>query len=119
MTPQITYRGMPHSPAMDDRIRELAAKLDDLNPKITRCHVVVDEIDRHKAKGNLFEVRVDLHVPGNEIVATQHANADAYAAINEAFGVVTRQLEDAMRRQRGDVKNHGSTRDAAGEEGAS
>ena len=104
--PQITYRGMPHSPAMDSRILELASRLDDLHPKITRCHVVVDETDRHKNKGNLFEVHVDLHVPGSEIVATKQANADAYAAINEAFEVVTRQLEDTVRRQRGDVKAH-------------
>ncbi|MEP7068744.1 MAG: HPF/RaiA family ribosome-associated protein [Usitatibacter sp.] len=106
MTPQITYRGMPHSPAMDDRIRDLAAKLDDLHPKITRCHVVVDETDRHKSKGNLFNVHVDLHIPGNEIAATHQAHTDAYVAISQAFDVVTRQLEDAVRRQRGDVKSH-------------
>lgn len=105
-TPQITYRGMPHSPAMDARIIELVARLDDLHPRITRCHVVVDETDRHKSKGNLFEVHVDLHVPGSEIVATQHANEDAYVAITQAFEVVTRQLEDAVRRQRGEVKRH-------------
>jgi ribosome-associated translation inhibitor RaiA len=109
-TPQITYRGMPHSPAMDARILELVAKLDDLHPRITRCHVVVDETDRHKTKGNLFEVHVDLHVPGSEIVATQKANLDAYVAISEAFEVVTRQLEDTVRRQRGDVKHHVDSR---------
>ena len=88
-TPQITYRGMPHSPAMDARIVELAAR-----------HVVVDETDRHKHKGNLFQVHVDLHVPGSEIVATHQSNTDAYAAINDAFDVVTRRLEDNVRRQR-------------------
>ena len=104
--PQITYRGMQHSPAMDARIIELAGKLDEFHPKITRCHVVVDEVDRHKSKGNLFEVHVDLHVPGHEIVATKKAHEDAYAAITEAFDVATRQLEDVVRRQRGEVKLH-------------
>jgi ribosome-associated translation inhibitor RaiA len=97
---------MQHSPAMDTRIRELAAKLDDIQPKITRCHVVVDEIDRHKNKGNLFEVRVDIHVPGKEIVATNQRDEDAYVAIGAAFDVVLRQLEDQIRIQRGDVKQH-------------
>src|SRR5437016_6303277 len=32
MTPQITYRGMPHSPVMDAKILELAAKLEELHP---------------------------------------------------------------------------------------
>ena len=104
--PQITYRGMQHSPAMDERIRELAAKLEDLQPKITRCHVVVDETDRHKNKGNLFEVRVDIHVPGKEIVATHQNDVDAYVAIASAFEAVQRQLEAQMRIQRGEVKQH-------------
>lgn len=104
--PQITYRGMPHSPAMDAKILEHAAKLDDFNPRITHCHVVVMETDRHKSKGNLFEVHLDIHIPGHDIVATQKANEDAYAAINEAFEVAARQLEDVMRRQRGEVKAH-------------
>ena len=104
--PQITYRGMQHSPAMDQRIRELAAKLEDIQPKITRCHVVVDEIDKHKSKGNLFEVRVDIHVPGKEIVATHQHNQDAYVAINAAFDVVLRQLEEQIQIQRGEVKQH-------------
>jgi ribosome-associated translation inhibitor RaiA len=104
--PQITYRGMPHSPAMDARILELASRLEDLNPRITRCHVVVVETDHHKHKGNLFEVHVDLHIPGHEIVATQQANEDAYVAINEAFEVATRQLEEAVRRRRGEMHRH-------------
>jgi ribosomal subunit interface protein len=97
---------MQHSPAMDARIRELTAKLEDIQPKITRCHVVVDETDRHKNKGNLFEVRVDIHVPGREIVATHQHDEDAYVAINAAFEVVLRQLEDQIRIQRGEVKRH-------------
>ena len=104
--PQITYRGMPHSPAMDSRIVELAARLEELHPRITRCHVVVAETDRHKQKGNLFEVHLDIHVPGHEVVATQKANEDAYVAINEAFEVASRQLEDVARIQRGEVKAH-------------
>ncbi len=104
ISPQITYRGMSHSPAMDARITDLVAKLDDLHPRITRCHVVVDETDRHKSKGNLFEVHVDLHVPGCDIAATRRASADAYVAIAQAFDVVTRQLEEAMRRLRREVR---------------
>jgi ribosomal subunit interface protein len=103
--PQITYRGMHHSPAMDSRIRELAAKLEEFHPGITSCHVVIDEAARHKNKGNLFEVRVDIHVPGHEIVATHQHNEDAYAAITAAFEAVVRQLEE-VHRKGGEVKRH-------------
>ena len=97
---------MPHSPAMDARILELAAKLEDLHPKITSCRVVVNEADRHKSKGNQFEVRVDIHVPGREIVASLQEHEDAYAAITDAFDVVIRQLEEDIERKRGEVKRH-------------
>lgn len=106
-TPQITYRGMEHSPAMDARIVDLARKLERLNPRITSCHVVVDETDRHKTKGNHFEVHVVLHVPGHgEIASTNTANVDAYLAINDAFDSVQRQLEEAHEIERGEVKRH-------------
>jgi len=98
--PTITYRGMPHSAAMDARINELAARLASLNERITAFHVVVDENDRHKAKGNLFEVRLDLHIPGQEIVATGQQDEDAYVALNKAFQAAERQLEDGVRRRR-------------------
>ena len=97
---------MEHSAAMDGRIRELTAKLEEFHPKITSCHVVVDECDRHKHKGNLFEVRLDIHVPGREIVATRQQHVDAYAAITQAFDVAIRQLEDDIQRKRGEVKKH-------------
>ena len=88
---------MDHSPAMDARIVEHAAKLDGLNPRITSCHVVVDEVDRHKSKGNQFEVHIVLHVPGRgEIVATRRSHEDPYLAVNAAFDALTRQLSNGV-----------------------
>lgn len=103
--PNITYRGMPHSAAMDARINELVARLASLNDRITAFHVVVDENDRHKTKGNLFEVRLDLHIPGQEIVATGQQDEDPYVALTRAFQAAERQLEDGMRKRR-DAARH-------------
>ena len=98
---------MEHSPALDARIAELAGKLDGINPRITSCHVVVDEVDRHKSKGNQFEVHVVLHVPGNgEVVSTRHSHEDAYAAVGAAFEAVTRELQGTIDKQRGAVRRH-------------
>jgi ribosome-associated translation inhibitor RaiA len=105
--PQITYRHMEHSPAMDARIAELAGKLNEIHPKITSCHVIVDEVDRHKTKGNQFEVHVVLHVPGQgELATTRRSHEDPYLAVGEAFDAITRQLEGALEIQRGEVKRH-------------
>jgi len=108
--PTITYRGMEHSAAMDARITGYAAKLEEFHPKITRCHVIVDERDRKKSKGNHFEVRIDLHVPGREIVASQKEHEDAYVAVHEAFEAVYRQLEEDIEKKRGEVKRHAPER---------
>ena len=109
--PQITYRHMEHSPAMDARIAELAGKLHTLNPRITSCHVIVDQVDRHKTKGNQFEVHVVLHVPGRgEVVATRRSHEDPYLAVNEAFETVTRELEKEIEMLRGEVKRHADER---------
>lgn len=104
--PHITYRGMEHSAVLDARIRELTGKLENFHPRITSLHVVVDELDRNKQKGNLFNVRLDVHVPGSAIVATRQEHEDPYVALNNAFDVATRQLEDHIRKVRGQVKRH-------------
>lgn len=109
MTPQITYRGLDHSPALDQRIDELARKCDEFHPKITMCHVVLDELDRHKQKGNLFEARIDLHVPGREI-ATHAQHEDPYTAVTSAFDQMFRRLEEDDQIRRGEVKRHGESR---------
>ena len=104
--PQITYRGMDHSPVLDAHIRDHTRKLLSFHPHITMCHVIVDERDRHKSKGNHFEIRVDLHVPGREIVASLKEHEDPYVALNQAFDAVMRQLEEDLERKRRQVKRH-------------
>ena len=97
---------------MDSRIVELAGKLETLNPRITSCHVIVDQVDRHKTKGNQFEVHIVLHVPGRgELVATRTSHEDPYLAVNEAFDSVTREVEKDLELQRGDVKRHNDGRE--------
>ena len=106
MKAQITYRHMPHSAAMDDRIHAHMAKLESLHPRITTCHVVVDEVDRNKEQGRLFEIHIDVKAPHAEIVATRQRHEDPYVALDDAFDVAIRQIQDTLDRQRGDVKLH-------------
>jgi len=100
MKSQITYRHMPHSAAMDQRIQAHMGKLAELHPRITTCHVVVDEVDR------LFEIHIDVKAPRVEIAATRQRHEDPYVALDDAFDVMTRRIQDTLERQRGDVKHH-------------
>jgi ribosomal subunit interface protein len=106
---QITFRGIQHSDAVEAYVRKRAEKLETFSLRITGCHVAVEAPHRHQQGGRHYRVRVDLTVPGDEVVVS-HApdedpnNEDVYAAVDEAFDRVGRRLEDHVRRQRSDVK---------------
>jgi ribosomal subunit interface protein len=108
---QISFRNMDPSPAIEARIREKAAKLERFHDRIIGCNVVVEAPHRHHHKGKLYSVRVDISVPGKDIVVDRakpldHAHEDVYVAIRDAFNAAARRLEDHNRRMRGDVKTH-------------
>ena len=108
---QITFRHMDPSDAVAARIQERAAELERFFDRIISCRVVVECRHPRRQQGNLFRVRVDLKVPGNEIVvgrdpAAHHAHEDVHVAIRDAFDAARRLLEDHVRQGRGDVKLH-------------
>lgn len=108
---RITFRHMKHSDAVAANIREKAEKLDQFYENIMSCRVVVEPAHKHKHKGNLYQVRLNVTVPGNELVVTRepdqhHAHEDIYVSIRDAFDAMRRQLEDFARVQRGNVKAH-------------
>ena len=108
---QITFRHMDTSDAVAARIRERAAELERFFGRIMSCRVAVECRHPRHRQGNLFRVRVDLKVPGRNIVvgrdpAAHHAHEDVYVAIRDSFDTTRRLLEDYVREARGDVKLH-------------
>jgi ribosomal subunit interface protein len=103
---QLTIRDIPSSFALKDHIRKKAEKLDHYYSRIQRCRIVVDVPQKHKHQGKLFRVRIDLLVPGKELVVNHKMDEDVYIAIRDAFNAVLRQLETYSSRRRGDIKVH-------------
>ena len=103
---QITLRDISGSDAIETAIREKAEKLDHFYAHIMSCHVTVEMPGKHKHQGNEFNVRIDITVPGSEIVVNRAHNEDFYVALRDAFEVAKRQLEDYGRKQRGGIKVH-------------
>lgn len=103
---QITIRDVPHSDALEAHIREKAAKLESFHPRITSCRVTIEELRKHHHQGREFRVRVDVRVPGREIVVDRDHHEDVYVALRDAFDSAKRQLEEVVREKRGDVKLH-------------
>ena len=108
---QITFHDMPHSDAVEAKIRSRAEKLEKYCDSMIGCRVAVEAPHHHHAAGNQFHVRVEVTVPGQKLVADRepdahHAYTDVYVAIRDAFDTMRRQLEDYVRRRRGQVKAH-------------
>ena len=108
---QIAFRDFPRSEAVEADIRGQAAELEQFYERIQRCRVVVEMPHRRHQQGKLYTVRIDLTVPGQELVigrepSQHHAHEDVYVAIRDAFNAAKRQLQDHARRERADVKRH-------------
>lgn len=103
---QITIRNMPPSEALETHIRDKAQKLESLFEHIVSCRVVVEVPHKHKQQGKQFNVRIDLGVPGSEIVVNRDQHEDPYVALRDAFDSAKRQLEDYVRRIRRETKAH-------------
>ncbi len=121
---QITFRDMLPLPSVEPEIRRRADKLDQWTPDVMSCRVVVDaEANRHR-QGHAYRVQISVRVPDEEIAAgAHHFDEDIHRAVRGAFDAADRQLEDYVRRRRGQVKLHRAaaderTADEAGDEPA-
>jgi ribosome-associated translation inhibitor RaiA len=105
---QVTFRDGADSPFLLRAIEVHAARLDRYFPRIVSCRVMLEKPHRHRHSGALYHVRIELCVPGREIVvqrdpSAHEAHRDAYVSIRDAFAAARRQLEAyaAERRQPG------------------
>jgi len=110
---EITFVDSDPSPAVEARVRERVARLERHFSGITSCHVYVASPHHHQRKGRLYEVRLEVRVPGSELAITGrpgdvNAHADVYVAIRDSFDAMERRLEEWKRTLRGDVKTHES-----------
>lgn len=103
---QITIRDIPQTDALTTHIEQKAEKLSQFYDRIISCKLVVEQPQKNQHQGKIYNVRIDLIVPGEELVVNKVWDEDVYVSIRDAFNAVTRQLQDYVRRHRGKVKNH-------------
>jgi cold shock CspA family protein len=71
--------------------------------------IVFEAPHKHHRHGNVYHMRIDLRVPGEELVISRDpglhsAHTDPYVTLHDAFDEAKRQLQDYVRRRRYDVK---------------
>lgn len=98
---QIRFVGMEPSEAVEAAARRKLEKLDLFRPDILACRVTIALADKHRHQGRSFNVRVDVTVPEHEIAGDRTHDEDVHVALRDAFDDVKRQLQDTVRRVRG------------------
>src|SRR3972149_7752854 len=107
---QITIRDVEHSEALEAHIRDKVKKLEEFFEHIMSCRVVVEMPHKHHHQGKQFNVRIDIGVPGSEIVVNHDHAEDVYVALRDTFDAAKRRLEDYAHKLRGDIKTHAPKR---------
>lgn len=103
---QIHFKDMEPSDALDASAREHVRKLESFASDIMACRVTISLEQKHQHQGRPFSVRIDLSVPGHELVVNRVQHEDVYVALRDAFDKMRRQLEEVVRKRRGDQKVH-------------
>ncbi len=100
---EISTRLIELDPVLEAELRRRAAKLERFYDRITSCRIAVERPSNHHQEGGPYRVRVDITVPGSELVANKEAE-DLNTAVRDAFSAAERQVDDFSRRRRGEVK---------------
>jgi ribosomal subunit interface protein len=100
---ELSTRRITLSPALEADLRKRATKLERHFDRITSCRIAVERPSNHHNEGGPYRVRLDITVPGSELVANKEAE-DLNMAIRDAFDAAERQVEEYSRRRRGEVK---------------
>jgi ribosome-associated translation inhibitor RaiA len=114
---QIAFHGIDKSDAVEGRIHEKVAKLEQYFDRITSCRVTVER--HHRSHSNLngtdqpFHVSIFLAVPGEELVVKRDPkdrtslknHEDIQIALRDAFAAMERQLKEFVRRRFRDARH--------------
>lgn len=111
---EIAFRKLEPSTALEAELRARFAKLARLCGRLIWCRVSVEALHKRHHTGIIYEVHIDMGVPGAELAVThaphkvqkKHASADIYTSIREAFQAAERQLKKYNRQRSGEFKRH-------------
>jgi putative sigma-54 modulation protein len=101
---QISFKNLVRDEHIAKLIQEKAAKFDRLSDEVIQSHVTVTVPHRSRKSGNFYNVRIDISVPGKEIVVNHEdnkaiENKDIHHVLKVAFDAAYRQLEEYRERR--------------------
>jgi cold shock CspA family protein len=114
---EIAFQHCEPSEEIRSEINRQAQRLERFSDRITSCRVVVSGPQTRHRHGDLFQVDIRIAMPGHKDVMVGKTHGDApehehvLVAIHHAFDAAVRQIEDAARDLRGQVKIHAPPED--------
>jgi hypothetical protein len=132
---QITFQNMKSSAILEEWIRAEATRLETYYKPIMACRVAIEVPHRHHKNGKPLHVRIDLTLPGKQIVIKREPvpthrprtisegdaliklhpmppHHDVHLVIHDAFKAAARQVHDFAHCRRGNVKTHKRSHEA-------
>lgn len=104
---EVAFHNMDTSPSLESLIAERAERLKRRYDRLVGVRVVVEKQMAQHRTGNVFDVHVELMVPGTDLVVSRpakvqkrYSNPDAATSVRDAFDAAERQLQDYKGKQR-------------------
>jgi cold shock CspA family protein/ribosome-associated translation inhibitor RaiA len=115
---EVSFREVDKTPDLEELIRTKAAKLEKVSRDLVSCRVSVEKPQKNQRTGNSFRVRIELGVPGEDIVVVRESSKGdmhdpVHKVLNRAFTVALRTLKEHKERVQGEVKAHAESEDMA------
>ena len=110
--PEIAFRRFEPSDEVRSEVDRQVRRLEKFGPRITSCNIVIEGPGTRHRHGAPFKADLRIAMPEHKEIVVSKTHGDAaerehpLAAIREAFNEAIRQIEDATREMRGDVKEH-------------
>jgi ribosome-associated translation inhibitor RaiA len=97
---EIHFHGLDRSEAVEQRVREKAAKLAKHFERMNRCRVVLEAPHRAAERAKVYQIKIEMSVPGQPPIVVRHEREGSHAseelsvAIRDAFEAALRKVDD-------------------------
>ena len=105
----ITLQDIKDSGTLDTLLRKKAEKMSMYCQRILSCRILVTLTQKRQRQGRLYNVRIELSVPGKHLAASNTPDESLPVAIRDAFLALRHQLEHYAKKRRHHIslQHHG------------
>ena len=101
---EVHFHGIEKSQAIEQRVRQKAAKLEKVFGRMTSCRVGIEASQRTPLKPKVLLVKIEIGVPRRSPIVISHERKGSHTgeelmlAIRDAFGAAERKVDGAADR---------------------